>query len=879
MNQPFGNVSESQVNHVRGWQILVVGGAFLTASWAWALDKVADSVNVATPVEISAPTIEYRQFGKVEITGSSIVNPRAREALPVRIIDKKEIERSGATDLAQLLSQVSVMHSERETGGINPSGTGGYVSGAIHGYEAGTLVLINGRRLPAVPQQRADLDRTTSDIGFLLLSAVDRIEILSDGASSIYGSDAIAGVINIITREEVRGMEIQAGRTWFSDKGGDQKNLNLTWGKGRLMQDGFSVQAYVNVQKTQAIAVTDRGYTNPNKSLVVGNDANGKPLTFTPAVTEYALPGKPLRDTETATDCTGNFFYAKKYCQMATYSGLDLYPSGDTRRAHLQFNRLTNTGQTQFLEASYQDQTYAYARSVSNNYKFSLDDTNKGIANLNWFAPVDRSEAHKVQRIVLGQKGEWNDWDYNLSFNHGVHHFLSQDDGGLSLNTKAQWDALIPTRLASQLLEPVSAYSSELLGILNGQRLPSRQVNEYESSQQGLQWLGSRTVGETAHGDIKMAISAFMLRQTFHAYSYLYPSLQPEDSGQRRDMGLASEVQVPLLEKLETQFSARAEKYNDFGSVLTHKLGAKYQWSEKMYFRASTGTGFRAPTLSEMSPVATWVLTSSKYDVFAKGNPALKPEQSSQQLLGMHMTPGPQWALGVDYWRMHVSDTFGSWSVNQILNDPTLVNRYYSIQSNGNGRYDLVTLNMGEMYKSGLDYYVHFRWPLASGRIVSQWYGTYNLQSMRNARPNTPLTSDLAYYNPDLNSLTPRHRLRWQTSYESVQLSFSMALNYQSGNNENYPNSSLLDANGNAVGAQYIHRVGHTLTLDTGGWYELRPGLRLNWFVRNLTNAQPPVRYMADDVSNGAGSLYPFSDTRYNDYRGRSLQLSLIWRL
>jgi iron complex outermembrane receptor protein len=145
----------------------------------------------------------------------------------VRVIDRREIERTGATKVVELLQHLPLMHGFTELGGYNSIGKGGYQAGAIHGYEEGTLVLINGRRQAAVPLQRADLDRTAADVGMLPLSAIDRVEILTDGASSLYGSEAIAGVVNIITREETHGLRIsaEAGEVTTASSGGSGLGL------------------------------------------------------------------------------------------------------------------------------------------------------------------------------------------------------------------------------------------------------------------------------------------------------------------------------------------------------------------------------------------------------------------------------------------------------------------------------------------------------------------------------------------------------------------------------------------------------------------------------------------------------------------------------
>ena len=201
---------------------------------------------------------EFRQFDRVEITGSSIVNPKARQALPVRVMERKEIERSGAQSTVDLLQRLPMMHSFTELGGFNPGAqAGGYHSGAIHGYERGTLVLINGRRVTPVALQRQDMDRTTSDLLQLPLSAIERIEILTDGASSLYGSDAIAGVINFITREETHGLQLKAQGSHISSAGKGAEQIGLSWGHGKKLQDGYNLQVHLEARKTPRLTFAD----------------------------------------------------------------------------------------------------------------------------------------------------------------------------------------------------------------------------------------------------------------------------------------------------------------------------------------------------------------------------------------------------------------------------------------------------------------------------------------------------------------------------------------------------------------------------------------------------------------------------------------------
>jgi iron complex outermembrane recepter protein len=152
------------------------------------------------PIEVRDTPLEYRQFDRVEVTGSAILSKEAKDSLPLQVINRRDIERSGAASLSEVLHQLPVMLNFTESGTMTGTLSGGPEAAAIHGNQSGTLVLLNGRRLPIYGSQTIAGERAIVDLNFLPLAAIERIEILSDGASSRYGSDAVAGVVNVITR-------------------------------------------------------------------------------------------------------------------------------------------------------------------------------------------------------------------------------------------------------------------------------------------------------------------------------------------------------------------------------------------------------------------------------------------------------------------------------------------------------------------------------------------------------------------------------------------------------------------------------------------------------------------------------------------------------
>lgn len=867
-----------------GWFALcVAGGLFST------------SVQAEYELTILDKAQEYRQFERVEITGSNIVNPRAREILPVRVIDQREIQRLGVQNTTELLQRLPSMHSANELGGVNMVGKGGNEAGAIHGYEAGTLVLINGRRVAPMASQRADSDRTAVDLSLVPLTAISRIEILSDGASTTYGSEAIAGVINIITKEHTNGLTLNAQVLDPQGAGGSGKTMAVNWGRGKLSQDGFALQLHFEASARDALLAKERSYTDP-RAKPYGVDANGQALTFIPRYSNYsnASAGKTDKPIETAADCTTGYEFVLdvarslnnpadhgiKRCLSSSYQNNNIYPAQRTNTLHGQFDKRLSADHTLFSELSLQKADHAFTMLPFNtalvfkapNYFYYSPDA---------YLKTTRTQNNNRKRLLLGSRGRWGDWDYTLSAVHSQNSTKRFEEVAYLPTTKDQWAELLQP-FATELVNDPSSYSAGLKNALNSRRRDPRQISDAKIVQQGLELRGSKVVGETQWGDIQMGSGVFAQWQKLDITSPVNPLLVPSYSAQRKNMGASLELQIPALENLELMGAVRAEKYTGFGSVLTGKAGLKYSLTNKSYLRAHIGTGYRAPTLSQMTPIATLIQTGTTstnkpLNSYAIGNPDLRPEKSTQWSWGLHAQPLTNWSVGADFWRIRVADTFGTPTISQMDADPRLKAAHYTVYPDGSVRYDLLAMNLGQLEKSGIDYYIQHRLPTDWGRWLLGIEGTHNLKSRRSNYPGDPLVSDLGQYQVAYETVTPRNKVRFTSGLEQAHWGLNGQINYMSGNREPIPLYSVVDHRGLPVGNLHTHTVKTTWTLDVSGWHAWSKSFKLNWSITNLTNETPPERLM----SLGATiiSSLPRSDTRYNDYYGRTFRIVGEWKV
>ena len=184
-----------------------------------------------------------QQLERVEITGSSIKRIDAETALPVQVITREQIQKTGAANVEQLLQTISAVSSSGGLTAASASGatTGGISAVSIHGLTSlRTLVLLNGRRIAPYGIGFTG-DSVSVDVNSIPLAAIERVEVLKDGASAIYGSDAIAGVINFILRKDFTGVELTGEYGDTTQGGANFKRASGTVGFGNLDTDRFNV--------------------------------------------------------------------------------------------------------------------------------------------------------------------------------------------------------------------------------------------------------------------------------------------------------------------------------------------------------------------------------------------------------------------------------------------------------------------------------------------------------------------------------------------------------------------------------------------------------------------------------------------------------------
>ena len=902
--------------------VVVCGGscAFVGAQ------STEQSVSTYPPVQVVDKALEYRQFEKVEITGSSIIRKEQTLTLPVQVITRDDIRRSGASNMADVLQNLPIMSMVVNSAAMATT-IGGYTTASMRSLPAGTLLLLNGKRLAAYGRQTVfGVDRPSVDINTVPISAIEKIEILSDGASSLYGSDAIAGVINIITRSDQKGFEITAEK-WSTTQGGGQGHqLMLNAGKGNLKKDGYSLRITAELLHRDPLQSSDRPQYAQGRYMV---ERDGQAYAIDGArVTSYTTPGVFFQPANATTGTPRKVFsllhqdgqcpsgyvpmLGQPSCQYNTYSALTIYPQHESRKLLLSGEKWLGEGTTAYAEilhSQLKDSEMAAQGWRQLVYTIGASPTSVGYqealsAGLNpaktqflWsptlLQGLKRAYEQNNWRVATGLKGEWGGWDYNAQL------YKAQAQVFRSLEfTDFVGQGLVSGRVLTDpnMLKPLTA-DNPLTATLNGLRNVWQPWDEGTTRTTVGHLRASRPLMEIQGKDVMLGTGLEWRRETTD-YRYISNTeSQPSFQAARDIQAAYLELQLPVTPQWDVTASTRSDRYSDVGTTNNSKLASRFDFENGWSARASWGTGFRAPSLAQMQDIsklyavgATAYLNECKPDmrslvanlsasngrtvtcdksalpIYGNGNPNLKPELSEQKSLGFAYRPTRNFSVTADWWSIDMRDVISTLSDTAVYADPLKYAQFYVVQNNTLAM-RLPNYNIGQRQKTGIDFDVRWRAPTDMGQWNLFIQGTYNLKSKDQSEPGQNFVSDLARYNNITDSITPRLRMRWIAGLTTATWSLHGVLNHTSG----YADQ---DRSGvNVATLQSTPLTGFDVpsftTLDVSAGYQISTAMSLRATIGNVLNRQAPQAF-----TSTASQVFGFN-TREHSLWGRTLSLAL----
>ncbi len=678
----------------------------------------------AAPPAPSQDVPEAEAGEAIVVTGSRLPSTDLTGAAPLTILDRNEIEATGSTSIGELVRELPVASaSASDTAG---RGNDGSANVALRGLSAvNTLVLVNGRRM------LSNSSGGTVDLNSVPFEAVDRVEVLQDGASAVYGTDAVAGVVNIILRRDFDGLLLKAGygitsrgdlpNREFSgtfgrkfDNGGFVFNASYRETGGNLIGDrpisrdpdwrGMGGRNFRDSAPTTGTAFKGLDPTRPDTIMII-KDGVAQGTTLADYRDAY-FPGVFTDASGTQNDGINYWQYESSASEIkqfnTTFAGEYELGSGIKAFVESGFSHRTSLG---FLAPDYFDGTITV--SADNRFNpFGRDLVAYRTLVEEGLSAGRRSAVESnLYRIVTGLEGQFGStWRWDVSAN--LQHLNQYTDSGKGVVTARLQRAVGPDAACAAYTGciPIDLFSA--VGSITQAQLDSVSAQHFRDVTADLRSFVANVSGTVLPlwaGDLNVALGAEYREESFKQVQDNapdYPTQTPPFLPPMRkvsevyaEVGLPLLKDVPFFYRLDVEAAGRYSHYNAFGDTWNPKVGIKWRPYSDLLIRGSWGTAFRAPTFGEANSTqsrgyrpVTDPCATAQYSalsgchgiqapvttgtfVVTGGNPNLEPEKAKTLTVGAVFTPSfvPRLSLTVDYYHIKKSNIIGIADVDYII--------------------------------------------------------------------------------------------------------------------------------------------------------------------------------------------------------------------
>jgi iron complex outermembrane receptor protein len=863
-----------------------------------------------------APPAGDKTLPSVEVVGSRIPRTDWETAVPVQVITREEIRRSGADSTEALINNVSAA----STGALRDFRAGGgwslnTATVSLRGLGSNaTLVLLNGRRLPISPSIDPNNGFSTIyNLNTIPLAAIERIEVLKGGGSAIYGSDAVAGVVNIILREDYRGAE--AGIDYSFDGHGNfgHRRVHATIGFGDIRVDGtprYNGLLVVSNTKRDKVYVQDTRAVESSELERLFDRRNSFRMTesYPPNYFIESVPGSGFFDEFFARDarCPATSVNAVGRCTYDQWPDFVTIAPQDSNAVLGRINVPITSALSVFSEFGLTRVRTDYTRppftipeigrfwrgpqGEARSFTFVLpaghpDNPASVPVGLRYtFADVGRRETKAstdTSRILLGAKGTTAGWEWDTALLHTQARLTLVDRGLL-------YAPALTAAIATQAYRPYGNNSPETLAAISP-----------DVHQRGrgalMSWdiKGTRTLGDLAGGPLRLAAGVEARREEMKlipgpnegSADFIGRGVRQANS-KRHIEAIFMELSAPFLKNVEAQLAVRHDRYSDYGNSTTPQLGIKWKPHETLALRSTYSKGFRAPALSQIGfsslqgtifgvtdPLRCGRPGSNDGDcdfilgVDVRENPNIKPEKSSSQTIGLVFSPNSSFDASLDYYRINRTDEISLLDETlmvareadfpgAVIRNPNPATWLPGIPNSGpiQGVINRFT-NISSSATSGLDAEATLRNSLGSwGRLETKLSATYLLKfkaKFNNASPFVESPGGFGPFGP-----LPRFKGSLGTTWHYDRYAVTGRVNHVSG-------WKLGDSNGcfethEAWLASYNCRIKGWTTFDLAVRYSGVKDLDLGLSISNLLDKAAPLDPNNRDFGFGSEHHNPY---------------------
>jgi len=698
---------------------------------------------IAMPAFAQETAPVAQKIERVEVTGSRIKRADAEGSLPVTVIKREELEASGSTTVAEFM-RTSTFSSAGNFRPQSGSSAQSFAGIDLRGLGSNrTLVLLDGRRLPKAPNVGDSVD-----LNAVPMAAVERIEILTDGASAVYGSDAIGGVVNIITRKDFEGVAASLGYTKPENEGGERKEASVIVGvqgeKGRIVMGASKTgrgMVYTRDRPWgQDLGVSSYGnnYRLPSGAYSAIGNLRGNPTigctdeNFYIAGTTCSYNFNAVAADEAQIDSQA--FFARGEVQIN--DSWKSYVSASTTNTS-SFGRYAPTPAQLTVRANTpnnptsSDIVVRHRTAAAGNRDTSTD---------NWLSSVAAGFQGKLaQNIDLDVGAAYTRSVYKeLGRNYIVRPILEQYVNETRA-TAPKYDLYNPSANSEEVLSAIKATTSrDSIFKQTDFYAVGTFYDLFQLPGGGVSLLASAETREEVFGDIYDSLSEA---------GVIEGSAGNSAAGKRRVSGAALEMVFPITKTLEASAAGRFDKYSDYGNDFSPKVALRWQPLKNVTFRSSYGEGFRAPSLPQLhqkesfsaesvfDPVTCLALGGGtggnltaandcnrgklvQIDSYTLANEALKSEQSKQFSVGAVWDVIPAISLKADYARIKIDDRISLIGAQDLIDrsngtDPRSIPAGLSVIRSANGAIQRVQqgyANEGTLKGEYLDVSATGRW-------------------------------------------------------------------------------------------------------------------------------------------------------------------------
>lgn len=626
-----------------------------------------------------AQTQENTEIEEIVVTGSAIKRDDLEGALPVQVLSREMIDKSGVITTSELIRTIPAMQGFTTQADSVGGGGGGIQTASLHDIgEAYTLVLLNGRRMAPAN------DGSTIDISSIPMSVLEQVEVLTDGASALYGSDAIAGVVNFKLKDEVEGTTVGGHYSDPENGAGESYDIDLSTGFGTLKADGYSLVAAFNHHEQNQLAAVDRDFAKTG-ILTVQHPIYGQPALFFNG-SGNAIPGNatiqyidttkvddPLTTQderltssvfnpyyEANGECAPNNSYVGGLCFFDYTSTIEITPESKRDSVFLNGHVQVTDNLTAFATAIYSrnEMTTRIAPYPTGNVPIPLtsdlvatyitpyitqdqQDNLVGVTGTWRALPADNRTTEWTSdstHLVLGLDGGYQDIDYSGAFTYARNSQEQNYPTGWLI--REPFVDLVSSGGLDIFTTPDNISDAESQALQD--TVYHGNWDETKVTVYAVDAVGSIPLMALPGGESVLAIGADYRDTTYDRSiaaaneneDLLFLSKDTPYDMNRTQWGVFAEYLMPIVSDVEVTASLRYDSISAVDSKgegkvgqdmddTTYKVSARWDATDNFALRASYGTGFKAPSMREIAePLSEFGVTSGTYTCpFAGSDP------------------------------------------------------------------------------------------------------------------------------------------------------------------------------------------------------------------------------------------------------------------